>query len=229
MGIMPTVSDPLAEERLALSRCMGGDSEALGVLRNRYQPVLFNVLVARGARPIEAEDLLADLWGDCVDTSDERPSLLHKFSGKCPLQNWLITVATRRLIDLKRKRQPQPDAPAHDNESGTTFIQRVPAPASSPVESGLVELLRDALQRAFADCPAEALVMLRLVHLHRISQRELARMWGCHEATISRSLTQAMDAIKRETMRRIKERDPWLELTWEDLVQLCETQDIGFL
>jgi len=226
---MPTTFDQVMEERLALNRVVEGDTDALGALRNKYQPVLFGVLVARGARPIEAEDLLADLWGDCVGSPDVRPSLLEKFSGRCPLQNWLITVATRRLIDLKRKKQPVPDAPVHDSESGTTIIVRVPAPVTSPVESGLTELLRDALQKAFADCPPEALLMLRLVHLHRLSQRELSRMWGCHEATISRSLSQAMDAIKRETMRQVKERDPWLELAWEDLVQLCETQDIGFL
>src|SRR5437763_6327724 len=92
--LMAPVSNQRPEEQLALRKCMEGDTEALAGLRNQYQPALMNVLLARGGSVTEANDLLADLWGDCVGDSDARPSLLEKYSGKCALQNWLITVAT---------------------------------------------------------------------------------------------------------------------------------------
>jgi len=50
--------------------------------------------------------------------------------------------------------------------------------------------------------------------------------WG--EWKVSRVLSEALEQIEKETMRSIKERDPWLELTWQDFVDLCRTYDLGF-
>src|SRR5215468_7815604 len=91
------------DELLQVKKILEGDTAALGALREACHGPLTNILVARGASRTEAEDLLADLWADCVPGGDERASRLEKFSGKCSLQGWLATVATNRLIDLKRK------------------------------------------------------------------------------------------------------------------------------
>ena len=71
--------------------------------------------------------------------------------------------------------------------------------------------------------------MLRLVYLHGISQREVCRMWGWNEAKVSRHLSAAMETIEAETLLRLRQKDPWLKLTWQDFVDLCETHQIGFL
>ncbi len=41
--------------------------------------------------------------------------------------------------------------------------------------------------------------------------------------------TLPMDLIKTETLRQLKEREPWLTFTWEDLQEVCETEQRGFL
>src|SRR5262245_22564006 len=122
-------------ERLQLQKCQDGDTEALGWLRNKFQPLLFNVLVARGASQTEAEDLLADLWGDCVAGSEERPSLLEKFSGKCALGSWLATVATRRWIDLKRRPASRRETTSRTTEDGGEDVfERMPSASASAAE-----------------------------------------------------------------------------------------------
>src|SRR5262245_37888570 len=88
---------------LPVLQCREGDPQALASLREQHHASLANILRARGASPTEVEDLLADLWADCVPGQANRPSLLEKFSGKCTLQGWLATVATNRWFDLKRK------------------------------------------------------------------------------------------------------------------------------
>src|SRR5882724_9877342 len=98
---MSSQSGPLESERLLARNCQQGDAEALAHLRDTSHTALFNILISRGASRTEAEDLLADLWADCVPGSDERPSLLEKFSGKCTFQGWLATVATNRWIDSR--------------------------------------------------------------------------------------------------------------------------------
>ena len=103
---MPTMSSPINSwDADGIERCQHGDPQALGELRNQFQTPMLQTLLARGATRTEAEDLLADLWADCVPGADDRPSLLQKFNGKSTLQGWLTTVATNRWIDFKRSRE----------------------------------------------------------------------------------------------------------------------------
>ena len=224
MNSLPANSN---HEPSEVHRCLQGDPAALADLREAHHPSLVNILHARGASLSETEELLADLWGDCVPTNGDRPSLLDKFSGKCPVQGWLATVATRRWIDLKRKqnRRGENARPEGDHVAIETF----PATASPGREDVLVELLRDSLQAAFAACPPADLLMLRLVYLHGLSQREIMRMWNWSESKVSRQLSQAMQRIGQDTLRNLKRKDPWLDLTWQDFVDLCETHRVGFL
>jgi len=217
-------------ERAQLHQCLQGDAAALAELREQHHASLGNILRARGASVSETEELLADMWGDCVPRNDEQPSLLEKFSGKCSLQGWLATVATRRWIDLKRKqtRRGETHLPESDGDASDP-LERLPAAASAPADDMLVNLLRDGLQAAFASCPPADLLMLRLVYLHGLSQREIMRMWGWSESKISRKLSQALKHIEQRTLQHLKQKDSWLDLAWQDFVDLCETHQIGFL
>ena len=219
-----------SDEQLQAQRCHQGDTDALAGLREQFHGRLAGILMARGATRTETEDLLADLWADCVPGDDDRPSLLEKFNGRCSLQSWLATVATNRLIDLKRKQKRRGDgAVIQDEGDGTNFFERVAAPVSSIGESELTELLRDSLQKAFTACSEEGLLMLRLVYLHGLSQRDVARLWNCHESTVSRVLNQALAQIESCTLEELKLKDPWLTLNWQDFLDLCQTQEVGFL
>jgi RNA polymerase sigma factor (sigma-70 family) len=202
----------------------------LGAVRTEHQAYLVSVLIKRGATPAEAEEILADLWGDCVGQAKDGQPLLEKYSGKCPIRNWLITVATRRLIDLKRRQQFRGELPQYEaDEAGINPFERLPAAASAQSEGALVTLLKDSLQAAFGKCPQSAMLMLRLVYLNGLSQREVGRMWGWHEAKVSRYLSGAMEEIATHTLGALKQRDPWLELSWQDFVELCESHQIGVL
>ena len=229
-GRMTTSAGETNSDLSQVRACLDGDTETLARLREMHQTSLTNILRARGATPDETDDLLAGLWADCVPRDAESPTLLEKFSGKCSLQNWLATVATRRWIDLKRRQQRHGETalPEHEGEEGDP-LERLPAAAEASADDILVTLLRDSLQAAFASCPPADLLMLRLVYLHGLSQRELMRMWGWSESKVSRKLSAAMAHIEDRTLAHLRQKDAWLELTWQDFVDLCETHQIGFL
>jgi RNA polymerase sigma factor (sigma-70 family) len=226
---MSSALDDPSYERAPVHSYQQGDPAALAELREKHHPSLFNILRARGATVDEAEELLADLWGDCVPKDNDQPALLDKFSGKCSVQAWLATVVTRRWIDLKRKqvRHGETNLPTRNGESDP--LQNLPAPGVAIQEDALVELLRASLRAAFAACSPMDLLMLRLVYLHGLSQRELMRMWSWSESKVSRQLSHAMEQIEQTTLQNLKQHDPWLDLTWQDFVDLCETHRIGFL
>ena len=71
--------------------------------------------------------------------------------------------------------------------------------------------------------------MLRLVYLHDLSQREVAAMWGYHEAKVSRSIASAMDSIRQRTLDEIHNVEPRLKLNWEDILELCRAEPLEFI
>ncbi|HVF71804.1 MAG TPA: RNA polymerase sigma factor [Chthoniobacterales bacterium] len=223
--ILPFLMQALApsrhEQDLAfVQRVLATDAAAAAELRTRYHGKLVGVLRARGASQTEAEDLVADLWADCFAPRGNREPLLSKYQGRCALESWLLTVATNRLVDLKRRQSfrvdvsPSPDSPED-------FFDRRPQPEKETSEQRLVELLRDAIKRAFAKQEPDAVLMLKLVHLHDLTQREIARMWGWHESKVSRTLDGTRQSVSRIILAELKRIDPWLELRWEDFVELC--------
>jgi hypothetical protein len=97
-----------------------------------------------------------------------------------------LTVATHRLIDLKRRQTFRVEV--HLLIAHRGFFDRRPQPESVPREESLLKLLRAAIRKAFSKRDSESVLMLKLVHLHQLTQREIARMWGWHESKVSRAL-----------------------------------------
>lgn len=209
-------------ESSTVQRILDGDVEALGALRERLHSQLSAALIARGARRAEAADLLADLWSDCVPKGAEGVSLLEKYHGRSPLPAWLGTVVTHRWVDSRRRA-----AKCAGSLDETVFLTSASGPEAmrterlTLVDSALSGMIQTALQEAFAGLRVDALVMLRLVHLHGLTQRELGRMWGWHETRVSRHLQRNMKRIRDLTLAGLATRDPWLKLEWEDLVEVC--------
>jgi RNA polymerase sigma factor (sigma-70 family) len=227
---MPSDSGQRDNDTALLEQCQQGDPEALAELRDRHHRALENILVARGASPAEAEEALAEIWARCVAGGEESPSLLEKFNGNCRLLSWLARVVTNRWLDHKRKDRFRGEPPiTPDAGSRTEFFYRIPAELQGEPDAAIVALLRDSLRAAFARCAPDALVLLRLVYLHDVSQREVMRMLGWSESKVSRTLSRAMDEIRTEALRQLKAREPLLTLTWQDLQDLCETEQKGFL
>lgn len=212
---------PRHEEDLAfVQRVLAIDVPAASELRTRYHGKLVGVLRSRGANSTEAEDLVADLWTDCFAPRGNRQPLLTKYQGRCALDSWLLTVATNRLVDLKRRQSFRVDVPPSP-DSNEDFFDRRPQPEKPTSEKPLLNLLRDAIHRAFAKQDPDAVLMLKLVHLHQLSQREISRMWGWHESKVSRTLDATRTSVAKNIMLELKKVDPWLELRWEDFVELC--------
>jgi RNA polymerase sigma factor (sigma-70 family) len=211
-------------------KCLDQDPAALALFRDNHLNGLCLGLIHRGASASEAEELAAELFGDCVVGRDGKPPLLEKFDARSSLQSWLFRVAVNRWIDGKRrdKFRGEPPRPAPE-DSSTDFYARIPAEPSADRDPGLLRFLRGVLRSAFNRSDDETLLMLRLVYLHGLTQREIGRMWGCSEATVSRQLAGALEQIETRTLQQLQQWDPLLKLSWQDFLDLCETKQLDFL
>ena len=127
------------------------------------------------------------------------------------------------LEHLRRHRRMVPAASlAGDDEDADPMDRLARDEATAPQESPLAQLLRDALLHALARVDAEALLVLRLSLLQEVKQRDLCLLWGgCHEGTISRKKQEAMVQIREETLAYLAEREPALQISWQDLMEAC--------
>ena len=223
----PVPGDEQPGDDLTLVRqYLRGDAQALDRLYRKYQPLLFKVLACRGAKPEDAQEAVSRVWARCV-TNEQSGSLLEKYNGQCPLKSWLATVTTNQWYDIVRRQNKVEVEPHQFAEGEHEPFSEFPAPMPPTVETDLTQLLHACLEEAFAQSEPADLIMLHLVYLHDLKQRDVGRLWGWHETKVSRRLSDSMEKIQRATLRLLKEKDPSLQLGWEDFLELCQTYQIG--
>jgi RNA polymerase sigma factor (sigma-70 family) len=198
--------------------CLSGHESAWRLLRESYWERLRAILCARGASSADAEDLLSDLWPELGGFVPGREALLSRYKATGPLSAWLATVAIHRLANKRRKASPdvvsisqvrtEPGCP----ESTTQEVDR-------PL---LAEAMVDALRNAWETVSPTARLMLLLVHIHGVTQREIAALWGWNESKVSRSLDAAMQEVSRHAVAGMNQENPGLMIEWSDFLMLSE-------
>lgn len=196
-----------------MEKCLLGTEGAFAALRQKYGLLLRVCLERTGASAVEAAEIIETLWTDCVAGSGRGPRF-HSYRAECALEYWLKAIAVNSLIDRRRATERRAIVAQRSLEAAT------PVPARPPDEP-LRELLEKALRAALGQCPAESMVMLQLVYLGGLTQREVAQMWSWTDAKVSRLLARTLQQIAGETLRAIRETDHWLDLTWTDFLELC--------
>ena len=201
--------------------CLDGKTSSLALLQERYRQPLLAFLQGAGAQPQEAVEIVAELWADCVASQSGTVPKLARYNGTCALKTFFCTITLNVLL-TRRRREMRWSAlvPAAVSDDTATADS---TGAAAPAEVPLLELMSAAIQAAFMACPAEDFVLLQLAHLDGLRVVELAKMFGCSIASISRNAARAGRGIAEATLQYIKATDPWLELQWEDFVELCGT------
>lgn len=205
-------------------RCLEGEEEAVTKLQANCNPYLAHVLYEYKASPSEVEELLAQLWADCLAGTATHPPLLQVYNGTASISTWLTAILLNRWFSLKRRQATHEKAVTSiktTNESLSLDLE----PAAD-VDRDLIATLERALRQAFTDCNAEEIILLQLVHMHQITQRELAGIWGCHESQVSRRLRSVEEKVAATTMANLRQIDPFLQLDWRDFLRLCESANL---
>ncbi len=214
---MSAPTTDLQDDVALVERALAGDDAAIRDLRDQHNGRLKARLLRRGASETDAQEILVDLWADCV---------MGKFRRWQPqagssLIGWLSSVATNRLIDHFRKQKFHADPVSVDGGEEDALSRVRAADAPAPRDAELSRLLRSSLAYALQQCDQTGLFMLKLVHLQGLTGREIARMWGWHESKVSRTVSHTEEQIREWTLAEVRRREPALELVWEDLLELC--------
>lgn len=202
-------------------QCVAGDSGAQSQLRALMDQFVKGCLRGRGASHTEADDIVGDISSESLAHGENQFCLLRKYHGKSSLKNWLTRVATNRWIDFKRREVFVVQLPLEEDEGLVSPIEQIPSADAGTAEQFLLNLLGTCLHSSISGCTAEELLMLRLVYLEGISQGEVGMMWGWHASKVSRAIRRTMRSIASRTLSRLKKIDPWLTISWNDVLDMC--------
>jgi len=212
---------PYPDDWLLVQQCVAGDFGAQKQLWAILDQFVKGCLRRRGASYTEADDIVADISSESLVQGKNHFCLLRKYDGKCLLKNWLTRVATNRWIDFKRRETFIVQLSFDEDETSASPMERIPSQEPGNGEEFLLNLLRTCLQSALVSCTAEELLMLRLVYFEDLSQGEIGAMWGWHGSKVSRGLRETMRRIESRTLSRLKIIDPWLTISWDDILKMC--------
>jgi RNA polymerase sigma-70 factor (ECF subfamily) len=164
-----------------LDGCRVGDPRALRSFVLQYQGAVFAFLSRTLGRGPHVEDLAQEVFLRALRA-------LPRFdrNGEARPLTWLLTIASRLVIDHRRKRR-LPMQRMEDCE--------LPAPGTPETEARRAEIGR-ALARAAAQLSDDQRDVFVLAEFHGLDMREIASVLNIPEATVKTRLFRARERLR---------------------------------
>ncbi len=170
-----------------------GVAGAVDCYRALCRPDLERVLRRLLPEPERAE-MRQELEARLLVGDGSRPAALDRYRGSGGVRAWTRAVATRAVIDARRKRARRPEwvqwASARDPESDGDEELRVALGEH-------VVTVRAAMEQAFAQLTVRQRNVIRHSLFHGLSIDELGALYGVHRATVARWLQRARTDLSR--------------------------------
>jgi RNA polymerase sigma factor (sigma-70 family) len=179
----------MAVERMALEQ----DQRISEVVR-RERSRLLNFIRRRVPDPVEAEDVLQEVFYRLVEANRLLMPIEH-------VTGWLFQVARNRITDLFRKKEPEnfsDIAIADENGESVPFEDLLPSPEAGPEAEYARKLLLEELRRALAELPKDQREVFMAHEFQGRSFKEMAAETGLSVNTLL--------ARKRYAVLHLRER-----------------------
>ena len=184
----------LKDLALAQACCRGG-AIAWECFLARYREKLYAAALVITRNDSAARELAGSLWGDLFPNQEgarEVPcSKLASYSGRGSLEGWLKAVLAHAYVDRYRSERRVVSLDQCLKAIGTACLKQ---PAMQGSTAQFTRELRQAIEEACMEHPAEQRFLLAAYFFDDWSLAEIAKRLGVHESTVSRR----MDRILRE-------------------------------
>jgi RNA polymerase sigma-70 factor (ECF subfamily) len=212
--------DALHAEDLALAlACKGGNSRAWEHFISSLRPPLYAAARAIAGDEMRGRELADSIWADLygLEVRDgTRRSLLEYFHGRSSILTWLRAILAQRHVDYVRSQQrTQPLDDDVENRRIDPNSNHDQAPG--PERARYVRMLSIALDLALKTLAPQDRMRMAYYYRHELSLKEIGRLMGEHESSVSRKLARTRDQLKSEIERRLRD----IDLLSQDQIRLC--------
>jgi RNA polymerase sigma-70 factor len=196
---IPALLAAIRAKDLALALgCARGNEPAWDTFCAQYRPALYDsarALTHDEARARElADSLLAELYG-LEKTETGRNSRFSYFHGRSSLKTWLRAVLYQKFVDEYRRENRL--APLGE---GTAEPPARQGSVSAEDDRRYADCLGQAVEVALGDLRPPDKLLLSYYYVQELTLKEIGRLRGEHEATISRHL----ETIRKRLRARIE-------------------------
>lgn len=182
-----TLADLATDDLYLVSGVLSGEAAAVACYRALVAPELDRVL-RRLLPEEERAEMRQDLEMRLMVGGPQRAAALTKYRGSGGVRAWTRAVATRAVIDARRKQDRRPREV--EWMSVLPVAAEGEAPPVSPGGEGEVAV-RGAMAFAFAQLSVRQRNILRQSVFHGLGIDALATLYGVHRATAARWLQRA--------------------------------------
>jgi RNA polymerase sigma-70 factor, ECF subfamily len=217
-----------ADDLCLVIACEKGDEAAWEHLVAKFDPAVRSAARNISASSEEADDLASSIWAELYglrhDKEGKKKSKLAYYSGRGSLAGWLRAVVAQLAIDQFRKRSKfvqVEESRDFENlaneysESTNNDHGHLVAHTDSPEDMlGQKLSTRDvslALRSAISSLEAEDRLVLKLYYFDGQKLKDIAEIFGYHEATASRKLVRIQAEIRRSAEKYLRNERGWTE------------------
>lgn len=225
-AIKQFVDEIRADDLCLIIACEKGDEKAW-----EYLVANFDSTVKSAARKIssnndDAEDLASSIWAELYglrqDADGNKKSKLAYYSGRGSLAGWLRAVVSQLAIDEYRKqsrfvqveenREFENLAEESSNHTGNDLVvHHADNPEELLTRKQTSDDVSKALKYAIESLDAEDKLVMKLYYFDDLKLKEIAAMFGYHEATASRKLVRIQTEIRKSVEKKLREHHGWSE------------------
>ena len=178
-----------SNDELALDRAMQGDSEAFGVLYERYVGRIYNYVYYRTGNQHDAEDLTARVFYRAM-----RRIRQYEDRG-LPISAWLYRIAHNLVANWHRDRSRRTEIPLDDGLTHDGFTEH-------PEVALLHSEERERLLRIIRRLSVERQQLLILKFVEHLSNAEIGQIMGRTEGAVKSLYHRTLMAL-RDDMENI--------------------------
>ena len=165
-----------------IKRTLAGDTDAFSLLVERYQALVFSVVLRMVRQLQDAEDVAQDVFVKAF-------SSLAAFRGESRFSTWLCRIAYTTAVSHTRRQRPDRAGIEIQNEHDTCEVND---------EHRLREDRLQQLQRSLAQLPPEDATLLTLYYQHEKTVDELASITGLSVANVKVRLYRIRKKLHEE-------------------------------
>lgn len=166
-----------------IRQAMLGDTVALSQLLQQHYAFVYRYLVKITLNPSQAEDLTQDTMARCIEK-------IKLYNGTSKFSSWLITIATRLLVDQGRRRRWERRWQEKEQQQTLRQLQWQSAHHTD-------EAWPDVLD-ALAELPRESRIPLILKHYYGYTYEEIGSMLDIAEGTVKSRVHNALKQLRKE-------------------------------
>jgi RNA polymerase sigma-70 factor (ECF subfamily) len=172
------------DDRALVERCLAGDSEAFGLLVDRYQNVLYNVALRMLGNPEDAGDVAQTAFVKAFEKLDT-------YKPKYKFFSWIYRIMMNESLNTLQRRKPQVE-----------IDPSLAGPGGTPEDELDSKEICERVQWAVVQLPIEYRRLIVLRHFGYLSYRDIGGALAIPEKTVKSRLFTARKMLRDILLQR---------------------------